>query len=103
VPKPDPESLQQAFDSLTTKAMTFFNDLGADADAAMCSRSHLWKLIRKGTEGCIRIIRSKLSSQALKILKESLIQGKEATRKHFENICQGAKGPSVRNYLSNRH
>jgi hypothetical protein len=60
------------------------------------------ELIRKGTKGCILNHLFEAPSQALKILKESLHMGSSNEGYILKFICQGTKGPSVRNYSSNR-
>jgi hypothetical protein len=101
VPKPDPES-QQAFDRLTTKVRHFSTTL-ALMDAAMCSRLHLWKLIRKAELKDKKILNHpfEVIIPGAEDTEGIAIQRKEAARKHFLKIFR-AKGPSVRNYLSNK-
>jgi hypothetical protein len=57
------------------------------------------ELIRKGTEGCILNHPFEVIIPGAEDTEGIAIQGKAAHEKHFENIRQGAKGPSVRNYL----
>jgi hypothetical protein len=75
---------QQTFDSFDSKGNDIFNDLGADADAAMCGKVSSVKLFfihvkaKDASESSVR-------SWALKmILKNRSYKNHTA----FENICQ---------------